>query len=162
MEHGPGWRRTGWMAAVKIRGGTGVKGSRGEKNSWEDAAYRKYVNIYKECKESHETFFFYTLCLLFGIFFVIDNSKYFPGRQLSVMIWTAASAISTSASWGRIRMETILATSLSLLRSLFPLDGSLCLFHSKSSISPPLLHCSPSELFSLVSCVCVCVRAFTA
>lgn len=58
------------------------------------------------------------------------------------MIWTAASAISASASWGRMRrMETILATSLSLLLSLFPPDASLVFISLKilyltSSASP--------------------------
>lgn len=44
---------------------------------------------------------FYLFFLLYtqpSLCFFIDNSKYFPGRQLSVMIWTAASAISASAA----------------------------------------------------------------
>lgn len=152
MEHGPGWGRTNRTAGVKK-----VKSKELEvkRLPWEGAGYRKYANVFKEYKESRAVpfivFFFlsfteelhiwvifpfiHCLCLLFA-FFLIDKSKYFPGRQLSVMIWTAASAISASASWGRMRrMETILATSLSLLLSLLPPDASVFI-----SLKNPLSH----------------------
>lgn len=76
MEHGPGRGWTDWPGRVKkpkSKGGVGEK-----------------ILV---------VFPFYEHRRLFAFFFsFIDNSKYFPGRQLSVMIWTAASAISSAAS----------------------------------------------------------------
>ena len=151
MEHRPGRGRTNRTAGVKK-----VKSKELEvkRLPWEGAGDWKYVNVFEEYKESRAVPFF---CLLFfslqrscifelvfllytvsafSLLFFIDKSKYFPGRQLSVMIWTAASAISASASWGRMRrMETILATSLSLLLSLLPPDASVFI-----SLKNPLSH----------------------
>lgn len=140
---------------------------------WKDSlgrvGHRKYVNVFEKSKESGEDHHQSAASpaflnesssfrlAAFSLLSFIDNSKYFPGRQLSVMIWTAASVISASARWGRIRrMETILATSL-FAPSLSIPSGclSLCLFRSKSSISPPLLLLAipHTELFSFFFCL---------
>lgn len=62
----------------------------------------KYVYVFEKYKDSsaahHQTANFLRRSCIFELlffpfihtFFFIDNSKDFPGRQLSVMIWTAA------------------------------------------------------------------------
>lgn len=75
-------------------------------------------------------------CLLSSFLF-IDKSKYFPGRLLSRMIWTAAAAVSTSANWGqRQKNGNYLGKEISF--SPFP-SGSPSLFISLQILLSHLL-----------------------
>lgn len=153
MEHGPGQGSTGRTAGVKRRSQKEEEVKRfPEKVLGISNMLMSLEKKYKQSspsstcslstEELHILVIFPFIHTAFFAFF-IDNSKYFPGRR-RVMIWTAASAISASASWGRMRrMETILASSPSLLLSLFPPDASLFIslkiLYLTSSASPSSL-----------------------
>lgn len=102
MEYGPGQGRTDRTAGLKKAKSKGVK-----RLLEKVLGIEKYVYVFEKYKDSsaanHQTanflrrscifeLFFFLLYTLpsFCFFFFIDNSKDFPGRQLSVMIWTAA------------------------------------------------------------------------